>query len=100
MTAEPRDGALQPVVELDLGLPPQLCPRHGDVWLTDGRVVLGSRDELDLATAAGEVADALGELKHGELVRVAKVDRACQVAAEQQQEPANEVVHVADAAGL
>ncbi len=49
---------------------------------------------------AGDLADQLGELQHGQLVRVADVHRPAQVREQQPDRPVDQVVDVADRAGL
>jgi hypothetical protein len=86
MGAEPRERALEPVLEADLGLPAEPGAGQRDVGLADRRVVDRAVDEDDLAARARSAPDRLGEVQHRRLVRVADVHRAREVAAQQLQD--------------
>src|SRR5215212_5851391 len=81
--AEPLDSSREALVEADLRFPAELTSCQRDVRLADARVVDGPGDEDDLAVAADQALDRLGDVEHRRLVRVADVDGAGEVAAQQ-----------------
>src|SRR5215218_3634695 len=92
--------ALEAVIELDLRLPAEDLARAGDVGLALLGVVLGQRLVHDLARGAGDPEDRLREVEDRELARIAEVDRQVLAARREQEQPANEVVDVAEASCL
>src|SRR5215813_4589970 len=96
----PSQHAPEPVFELDLRLPAEQLAGAGDVGLADLRVVDGQRLVDDLAARAGHLEDGLGQLQDRDLPRVADVHREVLAALREQDEPADEVVDVAEAPGL
>src|SRR5437868_6156941 len=90
----------QALLELNLGFPAEQLPRPRDVRLPDLRVVDRQRLEDDLALRAGQLQHGAGELEQGELAWVAEVDREMLAAAGEQVEAADQIVDVAEAAGL
>ena len=88
------------VLQLDVRLPAEQLLGAGDVGLPHLRIVHGKRLEDDLARGAREPDDRLGELEQRLLVRVAEVDRKMLAGLCEQDDPANQVVHVAEAPRL
>src|SRR2546423_4985375 len=97
LSPERRDHPPEPFLELDLWLPAQHLLRAGDVRLAHLRVVHRKRLEHDLARGAGDLEHPLRQLEQRELVRVADVDRHVLAALGEEDEPADQVVGVAEA---
>src|SRR5256885_16300047 len=95
-----RQHAAQPLLELDLGLPPEDLPRAGDLRLAHLRIVDRQGFVDDLALRAGQLHHGVGELEDRELLRGAEVHGQVLVALGEQGEPADAVVHVTGAARL
>src|SRR6266508_4826800 len=87
----------QTLLELDLRLPAENLRGARDIRLADLRVVDRKRLVDDLAGRVGQPADGPGELQDRELVRVAKVHGIVLAALSEQDDPADQVVHVAEA---
>src|SRR5439155_9275505 len=100
LPSETRQHAAQAFLELYLRLPAEQLASAGDVGLPDLRIVDGQRLVDDLASRPGDAEDGLGQLVESELTGIAEVDRQVLAGFGQQDEPANEVVHVAEAARL
>src|SRR5215218_1674937 len=98
--AEPLDGSREALVEADPRFPAELTSCQRDVRLADARVVDGPGNENDLAVAADQALDRLSDVEHRGLVRIADVDRAGEVAAQQAHDPLHEVVDIDDRPGL
>src|SRR5712664_1768873 len=98
--AEPGDRSAQAVVEADGWLPHQRLLGAPDIGPAGLGVVLGERPVLDRALTAAEVANALSQLEHGDLIGVAQVDRIAAATVEETDDALDEVVHVAQAASL
>ncbi len=90
----------EPPGEIHPGLPSELSSGDPDVRLTNLRVVLGEILVHDLAVAPGELQDLLGELEDRHLSRVADVHRIVHVALVEEEDALDQVVHVAERAGL
>src|SRR5215469_18467946 len=73
-TTEVVDRPSQALVESDCRLPAEQVPGLIDARTPLHRVIYRQRGELDAAAVADKVYDLVGELQHGELVRVAEVD--------------------------
>src|SRR5205807_683049 len=71
-----------------------------DIGLAHLRIVDRQRLEDDLALRAGDAHDGLGELEERELLRVADVHGQMLAALGEQDETANEIVDVTEAARL
>src|SRR6266516_6368302 len=97
---EARQHAPEPLLALDFRLPAEQLPGPGDVGLTDLRVIDGKSFEHDFAFRRDELHKCLRELQNRKLLRVAEVHRQMLAALGEQMEPADQVVHVAEAAGL
>src|SRR3954453_5442843 len=78
--AEPLDGPGQTLDEADAGLPAECPPGLRDVGLVDVRVVDGPGNVDDVAVAADQASDRLGDVEHRGLVRVTDVYRPGEVA--------------------
>ncbi len=91
---------LKPSSSSTSGCQPSSCLRAGDVGLPHLRIVHGKRLEDDLARGAREPDDRLRELEQRLLVRVAEVDGQMLVRLREQDDPADQVVHVAEAPRL
>ena len=76
LPGEERDGARQPLVQIDLRLPAQrlLCQR--DIRAAALRIIRRLRPENDPGGGIGLLQDDAGDLQNGPLVRVSHVDRA------------------------
>ena len=98
--AERGDRPLETVLELDLGLPAENLLRARDVGLTHLRIVDGKRLEHDLARRSGQPDDGFGELEQRLLVRVAEIYREVLVRLDEQDDPADQVIDVAEAPRL
>src|SRR6478735_7004239 len=94
------DRAAQAFAQVDLGLPGQEVAGAADVRPADLGVVRGQRLVDDLRRAAGDLDDGLGQLEERELRGVADVDRVVLAGLGQRDDPADEVVDVAERAGL
>src|SRR5947207_1746589 len=94
---EARKHAAQSFLELNLRLPAEELARPGDIGLPDLRIVDRQRLVDDLALRACDAQDGLGQLVERELPGVAEVHRQVLAGLGQQDEPLNEVVHVAEA---
>ena len=101
---ERRQPAAQALLQVDLGLPAEHFARARDVGPPHLRVVrqvVRRRLERDLARRAGDADHRLRELEHRQLViRVADVHRQVLSGLGERHEPADRVVHVAEAARL
>src|SRR5690242_10954131 len=95
LSPEPLVGAGETFAEVDLGTPAEHLGRKGDVGPTPHRVVDGKRLEDDLGAGPGDLEHRVGELQHGELVRVADVHRTVPVGVEEGGDAAHLVVDVA-----
>src|SRR5919197_4287789 len=100
LPAEGREHPSEPLLQLDLRLPPENLLRPRDVRLADLGIVDRKRLVDDLAHRAGDPDDGLRELVERELARVADVHREVLSALGEQNEPADEVVDVAEAPRL
>src|SRR5919202_3117406 len=90
----------QTLVEVDLGLPAEDLLCAGDVGLAHLRVVDRQGLVDDLALRAGHAQHLLGELVERELARVPEVDGQVLLRLGEQDEPADQVVDVAEAPRL
>src|SRR5207248_2116234 len=100
LPAEGREHPSEPLLQLDLRLPAEHLPRTRDVGLAHLRIVDRERLVDDLARRAGDAKHRRGELVQRELARVADVHRQVLVALRQEDEPADQVVDVAEAPRL
>src|SRR5919197_314139 len=100
LPAEGREHPSEPLLQLDLRLPTENLLRPCDVRLADLRIVDRERLVDDLARRAGHAEDRLRELVERELARVPDVDGQVLSALGEQDEPANQVVDVAEAPRL
>src|SRR6266540_3884154 len=97
---EARQQAPQPLLELDFRFPAQELPGFGDVGLANLWIVDWKCFEHDFALRRGKSDNCLREFQDRKLLRVAEVHRQMLAAVGKQLEPANEVVHVTEAARL
>src|SRR6266542_4355568 len=97
---ETRQQAPQPLLELDFRFPAQELPGFGDVGLANLWIVDWKCFEHDFALRRGKSDNCLREFQDRKLLRVAEVHRQMLAAGGKQLEPANEVVHVTEAARL
>src|ERR1051326_4130379 len=72
---EPRRGATEAVVGVDLRFPAEDVAGEGDVGAAPLRVVDDGVDGLDGRAGPGDVLDPVRDLADGQLVRVADVHR-------------------------
>src|SRR5947209_3727624 len=100
LSSEGGDHAPEPLLELDLGFPAEHLLRARDVGLPLLRIVDRQRLEDDLARRAGDLELLLRQLEQRELLRVADVHRHVLAALREQDEPADQVVDVAEAPRL
>src|SRR5712692_586087 len=98
--AEPGDGAAEAVVEGHRWLPPQYVLGAPDIGPADFGIVYGEGPVFDRAATATEVANALSQLEHADLIGVAQVDRIDAATVEEPDDARDEVVHIAQAASL
>lgn len=91
---------LEPVLDGHTGFPAEGGAGEGDVGLAHGGVVDRAVDESDGRRRPGQVPGCLGQSEDAQLVGVADIDRARQIRAQQAHEPFDQVVDVADGAGL
>src|SRR5437870_13691060 len=75
LSTERGDHSPEPLLELDLRLPPQHLLRPGDVGLAPLWIVARQRLEDDLARRAGALEHLLLHAEQRQLVRLADVDR-------------------------
>src|ERR671936_2273044 len=92
--------APQSVLEGDLRLPPQQLPGSRDVRLSHLRVIDRKGLENDLARGTGDPDHLLRELEQRVFGRVSDVHGEVLAARRKQDEPANQVVDVAEAPRL
>src|SRR5918911_5134131 len=97
LPAEGREHPSEPLLQLDLRLPAENLLRPRDVRLADLRIVDRERLVDDLARRAGHPKHGVGELVEGELARVPDVHRQVLPALGEEDEPADQVVDVAEA---
>src|SRR5215813_3305229 len=97
---EARQHSPEPLLELDFGFPAQHLPGSGDVGLADLWIVHGQRLVDDLALGRRDFDDCLRKLENRKLVRIAEVDGQVLVALGEKMQPADEIVHVTEAARL
>src|SRR6266542_3209409 len=97
LPAERDEQPPEPFLEIDLRLPAEQLTCAGDVRLANLRIVDREGLEDDLALGASDLANRLGQLEQRHLGRVADVDRQVLTALGEQDDPADEVVDVAEA---
>jgi hypothetical protein len=98
---EVRDRPAQSFPERNGGLPAQQALGTGDVGAALGGIVLGQGTVLDLEPLAAQRRDLVRQLPDRELARVAEVHGIVDtVGLHQPDQPADQVVHVAEGAGL
>src|SRR5207245_3858918 len=98
--AKPGDGAAEAVVELDRWLPAQRVLGSPDIGPAGPGVVLGERLVLDRALTAAQIANAFGQVEHGDLFRVAQVDRIGALGPQETDDAGDEAVDIAQTARL
>src|SRR5438093_12989309 len=92
--------APQTLFQLDLRLPAEQLPGPGDVRLANLRIVDWQCFEHDLALRRCDQENRLREVENRKLLRVAQVDREMLLALGQEVQATDQVVDVAEAAGL
>src|SRR6266516_1931010 len=95
LSPEPLVGAGETFAEVDLGAPAEHVGRKRDVGPAPRRIVDGQRLEHDLGARSRDLAHGVGEIEHGELVRVPDVHRTGPVRLEEGEDAAYLVVDVA-----
>jgi hypothetical protein len=88
----------RPSASCDLRFPAELSLGKRDVGAALFRVIRGQRQVHHLHLGAGELQHALGQFQHGELMRVAEVDRpgVTRVGLHQPEKAVDQVVHIAE----
>src|SRR5580765_3364320 len=95
-----RQHPAQSLLQLDLGFPAEQLPGASDVGLAYLGIVDRQCLEDDLALRVRHLEEVLRELEDRELARVADVDGEVLTALGKQEDPADQVVHVAEAPRL
>jgi hypothetical protein len=98
--AEVGDHEGKSLTEGDLRLPPKELLGAADVRLALVRVVLGVLTELNPCIRVNGVLDNLGELKHGELAGVSKVEWTDVLPFHQLHQTLNQIRNILEAPGL